>query len=81
MATLYTVGVGGFGSCHCFGVAVGGAAMASAKSVGENLFRLPCGGQLLDESLFVSRVQSQFYLFSLKSPLSKGTLTCPRGET
>jgi hypothetical protein len=34
----------GFGSCHCFGVAVGGVAMTSAKSVGENLFRLPCGG-------------------------------------
>ena len=60
---------------------VGGAAMASAKSVGENLFRLPCGGDCLHESLFVSRVQSLFFLFSLKSPLSKGTLTCPRGDT
>jgi hypothetical protein len=46
---------------------VGGAAMASAKSVGENLFRLPYGGELLDESLFVSRVQSQFYFSLLKS--------------
>ena len=41
----------------------GGAAMVSAKSVGENLFRLPCGGQLLDESLVVSRVQSLFFCF------------------
>lgn len=32
---------GGFGSCHGFGVAVACVAMASAKSVGENLFRLP----------------------------------------
>jgi hypothetical protein len=75
------IGVGGFGSWHCFGVAVACAAMASAKGVGENLFRLPCGGQLLDESLFISRVQSQFYLFSLKSPLSKDTLSCPSGDT
>jgi hypothetical protein len=55
------LGAGGFGSCHCFGVAVACAAMASAKSVGENFFRLPCGWELLNESLFVSRVQSQFY--------------------
>jgi hypothetical protein len=54
---------------------VEGAAMAGAKSVGENFFRLPCGGGLLHKSLFVSRVQCQFFLFSLKSPMSKGTLS------
>ena len=61
--------VGGFGSWHGFGVAVACAAMASAKSVGGNLFRLLCGGELLDESLFVSRVKSLFFLFSFKVPV------------
>ncbi len=48
---------------------VGGAAMVSAKSVGKNLFRLPCGGQLSDESLFVSLIASQFFLFLFKVPV------------
>jgi hypothetical protein len=37
---------------------------ASAKSVGENLFRLPCSGELVGECLFVSRVKSQFFFLS-----------------
>jgi hypothetical protein len=69
MVKFMMLGAGGFGSCHCFGIAVACVAMVSAKSVGENLFRLPCGGQLLDESLFVSRVQTQFFLFSFKVPV------------
>jgi hypothetical protein len=47
---------GGFGSCHGFVVAVAYVAMASANGVDENLFRLPCSGKLLDESLLVIRV-------------------------
>jgi hypothetical protein len=50
---------------------VEGAAMVSApesiRDVCEHLFRLPCGGELLDESLSVSRVQSRFYFSSFKS--------------
>ena len=36
---------GGFGSCHCFGVAVECAAMVSAKSVGENFYGCRAVGQ------------------------------------
>lgn len=35
---------GGFGSWHSLGCAWGRGAMASAKSVGENLSGLQCGG-------------------------------------
>ncbi len=48
--------------------------MASAKSVGGNFFRLPCGGKCLDESLFVSRVQSKFYFSSFKSHVVYGNV-------
>ena len=39
-----SLAVRGFGSCLCFGLRVGRVAMASAKSMGENLSRLQCGG-------------------------------------
>ena len=42
--SLFKAAVRGFGSWHCFGLRMGCGAMASAKSVGENLFRLQCGG-------------------------------------
>ena len=42
-----SLAVRGFGSCLCFGLRVGSVAMASAKSVGENLSRLQCGGDML----------------------------------
>jgi hypothetical protein len=48
MGYAQCLGGWGFGSCYSFGVAVACAAMACApesiRDVGENLFRLPCGG-------------------------------------
>jgi len=43
-ACVVITGAGGFGSCLCFGLWEGGGGMASAKSEGENLSRLLCGG-------------------------------------
>ena len=72
------VGAGGFGSCLCFGLRVECGAMASAKSVGENLSRLQCGGEFFNYSLLLNYffVPQYFYFFPL-SPLSKETIACP----
>ena len=57
--------------------------MASAKSEGENLSRLQCGGQFFRLSYFrqPSPVPKFFYFFLTSPTLSKGTVTCPRAET
>jgi hypothetical protein len=70
----------GFGSCHSFGVAWVGAAMACAKSEGENLSTVAvrwagCGTNLY--SLAVSQVL--FFVFC--PALHEETFTSPRGKS
>lgn len=71
----------GFGSWLCLGLREGCGAMASAKSMGDNLFRLPCGGDFLDESFLSAEFSPCFIFLFSSSMLSKETLSCPRGDT
>ena len=62
----------GFGSCHCFGVAVASGAMASAKGEGENLFRLPCGGDSQASLSFTESSSSNSFISFLLSNTVQG---------
>ena len=68
---------GGFGSCHSFGVAWVCAAMACAKSVGENLSTVAVRWADMTRILIRSRVPSFVFVFC--PTLHKETFTCPRG--
>ncbi len=51
------------------------------KALARILLGCSAVGIFLDESLFVSGAQPQFYLSFFKSTLYKEMISCPRGET
>jgi len=71
---------GGFGSCRSFGVARVCAAMACAKSVGENPSTVAVRWVDMVRISIRSRVPS-FVFFVFSPTLHKETFTCPRGKS
>ena len=69
---------GGFGSCHSFGVAGVCAAMACAKSVGENLSEVAVRWADIVRIYVRSRVLSFNFSFSVPRCLKKRELSAWR---